>query len=71
MHWSQFAGKLHCLYCDQQDSTGVWPARGDSTPFYAQEEPGAFTVDVTCLHCGRTWYVVWDDDPGPVLRLDI
>jgi len=44
---------------------------GDATPFYFQDEPGRYTLKVSCPHCGKDWYVVWDDDPGPIKTIDL
>jgi hypothetical protein len=46
-----------------------WPQKGDQVAFYCQtkerteEEPGKYRVDCHCPHCGKDWFVVWDDDP--------
>jgi hypothetical protein len=48
-----------------------WPVNGDHVPFYVQKEPGNYTLKVTCPHCVRVWYVVWDDYPRPILPLDM
>jgi hypothetical protein len=70
MHHSRYAGKLVCSRCGQANRSEQWPARGDATPFYYQTEPGRYQVVVHCAHCAKDWYVVWDQDPGPVTRLD-
>jgi len=36
------------------------------TPFYYQSEPGKYSLPVTCPHCAKEWYVVWDANPGPI-----
>lgn len=69
MHISQFAGKIRCAHCSQLCSTKLWPINGDRTPFYFQREPGKYQVTVDCPHCTKTWYVAWDDDPGPIQPL--
>lgn len=71
MHMSQFAGELRCQHCYKTHATQDWPQRGDSVPFYFQKEPGNYQVKVECPHCGKEWYVVWDENPGPISRLDL
>lgn len=66
MHISEFANDLHCQHCWKAHGTKVWPVNGDYVAFYYQKEPGNYTLKLTCPHCGRDWYVVWDDDPGPM-----
>ena len=66
---SQFASRLQCQHCGKTHATGRWPVHGDRVPFYFQSEPGKFTLEVTCPHCGKPWFVVWDEDPGPTVDL--
>jgi len=66
---SWFAGNLMCRHCGEVNQTKEWPLNGDKVPFYYQKEPGNYNVKVHCPHCNKDWYVVWDDDPGPVMRL--
>ena len=63
---SLFAGKLSCQHCGKTHGSKQWPASGDSVPFYYQTEPGKYTLAVLCPHCKKEWYVVWDDNPGPI-----
>jgi hypothetical protein len=69
MHISQFANTLRCRHCSSPNSVDEWPLRGDGVPFYFQDEPGIFTQTITCASCGKDWYVVWDQDPGPMTHL--
>jgi hypothetical protein len=69
VHISQFAGELRCQHCGKTHGTRQWPEGGDMVPFYFQKEPGRYTLTVTCPHCARDWYVVWDQDPGPITTL--
>jgi Zn finger protein HypA/HybF involved in hydrogenase expression len=69
VHMSQFAAELRCAHCGQAHGTTEWPERGDQVPFYYQTEPGNHALPVDCPHCAQRWYVVWDDDPGPVKTL--
>lgn len=69
MHISQFAGSLRCKHCGGTQRAETWPVSGDAVPFYYQDEPGNYTLELTCPHCGRRWYVVWDDNPGAFLPL--
>lgn len=70
MHHSQYAAKLVCKHCGQNNRSEDWPVDGDRTPLYYQTEPGHYQVKVHCPHCAKDWYVVWDQDPGPMRRLD-
>jgi hypothetical protein len=69
MATSQFAGRLRCAYCSQVNAATAWPRFGDAVPFYYQtkeeteDKPGAHHVAVHCPHCGKDWFVVWDEDP--------
>ncbi|MFH1331161.1 MAG: hypothetical protein ABIJ48_10985 [Actinomycetota bacterium] len=69
MHISQFAGELRCQHCGGLHGTREWPTSGDLVPFYFQKEPGTHNLEVRCPHCEKSWYVVWDSHPGPVLPL--
>jgi hypothetical protein len=66
---SQFASHLTCQHCSQPQSAKEWPANGDMVALYYQKEPGRFSLKMTCPNCGKDWYVVWDQDPGPFLPL--
>lgn len=44
-----------------------WPRLGNSVPFYAQRDlqrPGAHHIEFGCPACGKTVYVVWDENPS-------
>ena len=69
MHISQFASTIRCPCCSLLCATTQWPVNGDRVPFYAQRDTGKFQVPVDCGHCGKRWYVVWDEDPGPIQTL--
>ncbi len=69
MHISMFAGELRCRHCGQMHATDEWPERGDGVAFYYQDEPGRYSLTVSCPYCGKDWYIVWDDDPGPIMPL--
>jgi hypothetical protein len=69
--FSEFARELNCLYCRKPNPATEWRTLGDVVPFYCQREPGKHNLSMTCPHCDRTWYVVWDDDPGPIERLSL
>ena len=69
MHISQFAGELICQHCFKLNKANAWPANGDYVPFYYQKETGNYSLKITCPHCGKVWYVVWDDNPGPITPL--
>lgn len=66
---SILAGDLLCAYCRKPNAATRWPVAGDDVPFYYQREPGDYSVEVRCWECDNTWFVVWDDDPGPVRPL--
>jgi hypothetical protein len=69
-HLSQFAGQLNCLHCDAVISTNDWPLNGDAVPFYFQESPGEYSIKINCSQCGKAMFVVWDDYPGPIEKLE-
>lgn len=69
VHISEFADKLPCAHCGKINRVKEWPVDGDYVPFYCQKESGNHTVKTTCPHCGKDWYVVWDDNPGPIKPL--
>ncbi|MDD5542337.1 MAG: hypothetical protein PHX83_04115 [Acidobacteriia bacterium] len=71
MHYSQFADQLRCQHCYKTHATRRWPVNGDQVPFYFQKETGRFPLTVQCPHCGKEWYVVWDQNPGVVMELTI
>ena len=68
-HISQFAGDLKCQHCGKSQGAKEWPLSGDSVPFYYQKEPGNYSLKLTCPHCGKIWYVVWDNNPGTIIPL--
>ena len=70
MHISRFAHQLKCTHCEEFHGTDKWPVDGDMVPFYHQNKSGNFSLKVTCPHCGSDWYVVWDNNPGPIQPLD-
>lgn len=71
MHISEFADDLLCQHCWKSHGTKLWPVNGDNVPYYAQKEPGNYTLKLACPHCGKDWYVVWDDYPGEIEELSI
>lgn len=70
-HLSQFAGELSCLHCDAVISAIVWPLNGDAIPFYFEKAPGDYSVEIKCPDCGKTSFVVWDENPGPFEKLEM
>ena len=68
-HISNYADQLRCAYCGKTCKSNNWPTRGDMTPFYFQKEEGNHSIAIQCPHCGTTWYVVWDSNPGPIQLL--
>jgi hypothetical protein len=66
---SQFASHLTCQHCHQPQPAREWPVNGDMVAIYYQKEPGRYSLKMTCPHCGKDWYVVWDQDPGQILPL--
>ncbi len=62
--FSQFSQDLNCVHCGKANAAKHWPERGDSVAFYYQKKPGDYQVTVHCSHCGKDWYVVWDEFPG-------
>jgi len=71
MNISQFAGNLPCQYCSKPQRAKEWPIKGDYVAFYYQKEPGNYSLKLTCPHCGKDWYVVWDDNPGAINPLSL
>lgn len=69
MHISEFANQLWCPHCGKTHGTKEWPVGGDIVPFCFEKEPGNYSLRLTCPYCGRDWYVVWDEDPGPTRPL--
>ncbi len=69
MNISQFAGALPCQHCSQPQRAKEWPIKGDYVAFYYQKEHGKYSLKLTCPHCGKDWYVVWDDNPGTISPL--
>lgn len=44
-----------------------WPPHGNMVAFYAQEDlyrAGAYHIELICHGCGKTVYIVWDEDPS-------
>jgi hypothetical protein len=70
MFHSQFASELECLHCDAVVSSTVWPLNGDGIAFYFEETPGTYSVEINCPTCGERWFVVWDEYPGPIEKLE-
>lgn len=68
-HISQFAGALKCQHCGKSQEAKEWPLSGDSVPFYYQKDPGKYSLKLICPHCDKTWYVVWDNNPGSIIPL--
>lgn len=69
MHMSEFAHDLDCQHCWKKNVTKEWPLGGDRIPFVYKKEKGEFNLAVNCSHCRKVWYVVWDDNPGPIKPL--
>ena len=61
----------HVLIGWGNESVEEWPIRGDYEGIYFQVDPGKYSIKVDCTHCDKTFYVVWDDNPGPVKPLDM
>lgn len=71
MHISLLADDLHCYHCHQPNSSDRWPLHGDHVALYFQGEPGRYSLDMNCPHCGKKCYIVWDRDPGPIEPLGL
>jgi hypothetical protein len=58
---------LRCPHCSARNRAVLWPKGGDIVPCYfqstASRSDGAFRLPVTCPHCTREWFVVWDQQP--------
>jgi hypothetical protein len=70
MHISQFAKKLECQYCHKPNKATEWPIHGDMVAFYYQTKPGKYQIKVLCPECNKEWFVAWDENPGPIQKLD-
>ena len=70
-HMSSFAGELDCQHCFGAHGVDEWPLHGGTVPFCFQKGSGNYSLEVTCPHCGKVWYVVWDEDPGPIGPLNL
>ena len=59
--------RFGCPHCGVEITrVPSWPAHGNMVAFYAQEDlyrAGAYHIELICRGCGRTVYVVWDNDP--------
>jgi tetratricopeptide (TPR) repeat protein len=67
--YSAFANKINCLKCGKVIESESWPVHGDGVAFYYQEELGNFSLPIKCPWCNESWYVVWDNNPGPLGRM--
>ena len=69
MPTSHFADQLLCAYCDKPNQATSWPRNGDMVPFYFRtkenfnKDPGFYRIPMHCPHCGKDWYIVWEEDP--------
>jgi len=58
-----------CAHCYKLNTNLHGPSRGWQVAFYSQNEedtletPGAYRMKVLCKHCGKHFYIVWDEDP--------
>jgi formylglycine-generating enzyme required for sulfatase activity len=77
--FSKFADELHCRYCHKPNPAQKWPLHGDLVPFYTQDKPATprgseaveyRQVEMVCPFCERRWYVVWDQYPEDMKRID-
>lgn len=69
IHFSSFVNQIKCPYCNQPNSISKWPINGDSTSFYFQKDEGKYSLPITCPHCKKAWYIVWDNNPGIIKNL--
>lgn len=68
--YSEFASKLDCLKCQKTHAVPQWPENGDRVAYYYQAQQGAYGFRTQCPHCKHEWWVVWDQDPGPLVSVD-
>ncbi len=68
-HRSEFANNLLCFHCGKINSSDIWPLDGDTIPLYYEPESSEYSIEIACPHCGKTWFVVWDYDPGSLQKL--
>jgi hypothetical protein len=65
---SDQAKELYCPHCAKPNSAERWPLRGDFVPYIYERERSRFSLPVNCPHCKKLWYVVWDTEPGPIVK---
>lgn len=65
---SQFINRISCPHCGKAAPPSSWPVNGDSIPFYIEDENQGFSIAVICPACDSGFFVVWDEDPGPVME---
>ncbi len=57
-----------CPHCGVEiTKVPSWPLHGNTVTFYAQEDlyrTGEYYIEMICRGCGKTFYVVWDEDPN-------
>lgn len=65
--------QMHCVYCNKRFPAPYWPRHGNMVGFYAESaervkvEPGVYRLPLKCPFCNKTWYMVWDSDPGDAI----
>ena len=68
--YSEFASKLDCFKCGKTHGVQRWPQNGDLVGYYYEDKQGAYGIQTVCPHCKHEWWIVWDQDPGPLQPVD-
>ena len=62
---------IRCYYCNKNNIPDKWPEYGSLAAMYFQKEPENYYVEMYCPYCNKTWYIVWDDNPGIITPLSL
>ena len=69
----EFRDDVYCQYCNIRQSAPYWPINGNMTSYFykkseeSDDEEWVYKLPIYCPHCNKTWYVVWEEDPGDPL----
>lgn len=62
---------VSCQQCGKEFLPQVWPLGGDEIPYTIQKDldPKAGIPSWKCQDCGEVNYIVWETDPGKLVKL--